>query len=363
MKFVRQILLGIAAIVAGLAQPALAQQTTCFISGNSTAAPATYDPFNPVGLPVTDISMVVTRQNAGGGGDPRIVNMYLTSSPQADGSIVEVISVLPFGGGSVQVDGVGLDIFYDSTEPKPAVLPTSLVPGPTNRFIKINFTGNNADSDKAIINFRVTLPANLDLDASTNLSFDGNYGCFIRGGQGNGIESESFFPGAITFPITVLSALQATYAGTALDFGEIGDVTDADVAGSPAAYVTPPVNYVRVQSSGPYSIELTSQNNYTLTPGASGIADPLQRVDYRLKFLGQERDTSNSTPIDYICPRAGVGVSAEDRLYLQAQLAEGGAGKLPSPDYRDLLTVTIAPLAASTPITSPGECSNLSGQF
>ena len=41
----------------------------------------------------------------------------------------------------------------------------------------------------------------------------------------------------------------------------------------------------------------------------------------------------------------------------------GGAGKVVSGNYRDTLTVTIAPKAAATATTSGGECSGLSGQF
>lgn len=347
----------------GVAAPASAQQTTCSVIGTSSPIQATYDPFSPTGLPTTQITMLLTRQNAVGGGDPRIVNMYLTGPAGANGTQVEVVSVTPVGNGSVDAEGIGLDIFYDTGEAKPLVLPTSNTPSAGSRFLKINFTGNNADSDRANVTLNVTLPANADLSAGGLISFDGNYGCFIRGGQGNGIESESFFPNAVNFQITVLSALQATYAGTALDFGEIGDVSTADVNNAPLTYVTPPVNYVRVQSSGPYEINLTSGNNYVLTPSGAVTADPLQRVGYRLKFLGQTRSTSNTTPISFVCPRAGVGLAAEDRLYVQAQLAEGGTGKLPSPAYRDTLTVTISPRAASVSPTSGGECAALSGQF
>ena len=357
-KLRKSAIFGVAALIAATGSTQ-AVAATCGITGSASASPVDYDPFGQSDLIVTQVELVLTRVNGAGGEKTDTVNFYLKSnSPGADGTEIIPRSAV----GSINTEGLNLDIFYDFNEAAPAVSPTTLSPNGAMRFLKVDFTGNNKDSDSVRILFDIRLPANLDLTAINELPFDAFFGCSTTGGGGPTQQSGSI-SNAITFPINVLSALQATYAGTALDFGEIGDVTDADVAGSPAAYVTPPVNYVRVQSSGPYSIELTSQNNYTLTPGASGTADPLQRVDYRLKFLGQERDTANSSPIDYICPRAGVGIAAEDRLYLQAQLGEGGAGKLPSPDYRDLLTVTIAPLAAMTPPTSPGECSNLSGQF
>jgi hypothetical protein len=34
---------------------------------------------------------------------------------------------------------------------------------------------------------------------------------------------------------------------------------------------------------------------------------------------------------------------------LTATLTEGGQGKVPSPNYRDIVTITVSPLAASTP--------------
>ena len=343
--------------------PALAQQTTCSVTGTSSPISATYDPFSPQGLPTTDVSVKVTRLNLSGGGDTRVVNMYLTGPASANGSVVEVVSVTPFGKGQVSFEGTGLDIYYDTGESRPALLPYTLSPSTSARFLKIDFTGNNSDSDYAIVNLRVTLPAYLDASAGGQISLDGTYGCFVRGGQGNGTEVSGSFANAISFQVTIPSALQATFAGTALDFGEIGDVTDQDVQSAPGNYVTAPVNYVRVQSTGPYQVSLTSQNNYVLTPGGAATQDPLQRVGYRLRFLGQTRSTSNTQAIAFVCPRAGVGTALEDRLHLQAQLAEGGVGRLPSPVYRDTLTVTISPLAAGTATTSPGECANLSGTF
>lgn len=208
----------------------------------------------------------------------------------------------------------------------------------------------------------MTLPANLDLSASTSLPFDAVFSCSTTGGGGPTQQTGSI-SNAVVFPITVLSALQATYGGAPLDFGEIGDKTTADVNGSPLTYVTAPTNYVRVQSSGPYEIALSSANNYYMTPGGAATADPLQRVGYRLKFLGATRVPGNTALISTICPRAGVGTAAEDHLNIQGQLAEGGAGKLVSANYRDTLTVTISPKASTTSTTSGGECMNLSGQF
>jgi hypothetical protein len=356
---VRHCLAGLAA-AAALAWGAAASAATCGIIGSATASGGTYDPFSPTGFPTATVALRLQRINGAGGQKTDIVNFYLKSnSTAADGTSIIPSSVVVDG----NVTGLGLDIFYDFNQTPPNYAPTSVNPSSANQYLKIEFTGNNAASDFATVNFQVTLPANLDLNASTTLPFDAVFACSTTGGGGPTQQTGSITT-AVTFPITVLSALQATYGGAPLDFGEIGDKTTAQVTASPATYVTAPTNYVRVQSSGPYEIALTSANNYYMTPGgAATTADPLQRVGYKLKFLGATRLPSNTAAISTICPRAGVGTAAEDHLNIQGQLAEGGAGKVVSANYRDTLTVTITPKAATTSTTSGGECAGLSGQF
>jgi hypothetical protein len=349
----------LAALAAGLLAAGQAQAATCGITGSATATAATYDPFNPAGLAATQVTLQLQRVNGAGGEKTNIVNFYLKSnSTQADGTSIIPTSVVVEG----NTAGIGYDIFYDYNQVPPVVAPTSVNPSAVNKFFKIEFTGNNAASDYATVNFTVALPANLDLNASTTLPFDAVFACSTTGG-GSPTQQTGQITNAVSFPITVLSALQATYAGTALNFGEIGDVTTTQVTNAPLTYVTGANNYVRVQSSGPYQVQLTSQNSYVLTPGGSGTADPLQRIQYRVKFLGQTRSPSNASVVQMVCPRAGVGNAVEDHLFVQAQLAEGGNGKTTAANYLDTLTVTIAPQAVGTVTTSGGECMSLSGQF
>ena len=355
---VRRCLAGLAA-AAALAWGGAASAATCGIIGSATANGGVYDPFSPTGFPTATVTLRLQRINGAGGQKTDIVNFYLKSnSTAADGTSIVPTSVAVDG----NVTGLNLDIFYDFNQSPPTVAPTSVNPSSANQFLKIEFTGNNAASDFANVTFQVTLPANLDLNASTTLPFDAVFACSTTGG-GSPTQQTGSIANAVSFPITVLSALQASYGGAPLDFGEIGDKTNADVAGSPLTYVTAPTNYVRVQSSGPYEISLTSANNYYMTPGGTATANPLQKVGYRLKFLGATRVPTNTAAITTICPRAGVGIAAEDHLNIQGQLAEGGAGKVVSGNYRDTLTVTISPKAAATATTSGGECSGLSGQF
>ena len=351
--------LAVAAGIASLALAGAAQAATCGIIGSATANAGTYDPFSPTGLPTTTVTLQLQRINGAGGQKTDIVNFFLKSnSTDADGTQIVPTSVAVEG----NVSGLNLDIFYDFNEAPPIYAPTSVLPSTSNKFLRIAFTGNNAASDFATVTFQVTLPANLNLNASTTLPFDALFACSTTGG-GSPTQQTGQITNAVTFPITVLSALQATYAGTALDFGEIGDITTTQVNTTPLNYVTGPNNHVRVQSSGPYSVTMTSQNNYVMTPGGTATADPLQRVQYRVKFLGQTRSPADTSTISLTCPRAEIGAALEDHLFVQAQLAEGGTGKSVSANYRDTLTVTLSPLAAGTPTTIPNKCSTLSGQF
>lgn len=336
----------LAAAAFGLAPSAQAQTTTCGITGTSSAAPVLYDPFNPTGLAPTTITLNLTRVNNSGGGDTRIVNFYLRARDnKADGTSIVPIAVT----GSVLFEGLNQNIFYNFNAPAPTVSPSTVSPSATQRFLKINFTGNNAASDIATVVFQVQLPANLDLNTTTNLAFDAFFGCSIQGGQANQREQIGSFNNAVVFPITVLSALQASYAGAALDFGEVGDKTTTEVLAAPNAYTTPPINSVRVRSSGPYSVSLTSDNAYRLTFPGGILGTPSNVLNYKVRFLGQERSNANPTFSTVTCQRAGVPTAEADVLPVVATLLEGGSGKLVSPNYSDNLTVTVTPLLLGAP--------------
>ena len=116
---------------------------------------------------------------------------------------------------------------------------------------------------------------------------------------------------------------------------------------------TNPANYVFVQSSGAYSVTLSSANGFKLKkPGAVTTAD---EVKYNLHFLGLDRDSTTTpvpgaTAISRSCIRATLS-SVGNSLPIQATLQEGGSGKNPSPTYADVLTVTVTPLIYSDPGT------------
>jgi hypothetical protein len=331
----------------GFATSAQAQNSPCGITGSASAAPAVYDPFNPTGLASTTITMNLTRVNTTGGGDTRIVNFYLRANSStgtaADGASIVPTSVV----GQAAIEGVGLNIFHNYNGPFPTlpINPINGTPTGANRYLEINFTGNNAGSDTVQVNFNVSLPANLNLNAIQNLAFDAFFTCNIQGGQSNGATNSGSFGNAVVFPVTVLSALRTYYAGTELAFGDISTVPPVPVG----AVRTNPSNYIFVQSSGAYEVSLSSQNAFKMKrPSATG---PNEEIRYSLKFLGDVRDnTTTPTPgavaINHTCVRAGLATAGQ-QLPIQATLQEGGQGKNPGVDYQDILTVTITPLAYS----------------
>ncbi|MFM2301401.1 MAG: hypothetical protein RLZZ84_1137 [Pseudomonadota bacterium] len=324
-----------------------AQAAGCGIRGSATATPAVYDPFNRTGLPTTTITLNLTRENYTGGGDTRYVAFYLRSSQLgADGTSIVPIAIAGSVNQTFSAPSLGLNIFHDSTGPFPAITPADTVAASSsNRIMKINFTGNNAASDTAQVTFNVTLPAGLDLRAINQLAFDAYYGCIMQGGTDNGVPQTGMISNAVVFPIKVLSALRTYYAGTALDFGEIGMISTASLPGTPVRTGgLASNNYIAIQSTGAYTVAVTSANNYKLNkPGATVAND---RVDYKLYFLGQQRTPTNPSSINISCKPATL---AGEQLPIEAELLEGGEGKNPSPLYSDTLTVTVTPMIYSDP--------------
>ena len=316
--------------------PAAAQSVTCGITGSATAQAAIYDPFSPVGLPTTRITLTMQRINPGGGAKTSHVGFYLTGQgSETDNSTIVPVSAA----GSVNIYGTNQNIFYNFGSPGPLIdLSTNTPPG----YTIVEFTGNNTASDFVTVDFDVTLPANLDIEASQTLDFDVNFGCKGTGG-GPPFEDAGTIPNAVSFPIKVLSGLQASYSGHVLDFGEIGDKTDTDIAADQLNYTKS--GWVNVRSSGPYTVDMVSQNGYRMTFPGGNLGDPSQRLYYSATFAGQTVDNANPAFTTVVCQRAGLAVR---QLPLSAELAEGGSTKAPSPDYQDIISITLAPLAGGT---------------
>jgi hypothetical protein len=341
LKLVTGVFAMITSVTVGSA--AWAQSATCGITGSATAGTVYYDPFNPTGLAATTITLNLTRLNPAGGGKTNIVNFFLKAqSAEADGTSIVPTNVA-IGGG---VAGVNLNIFHDFANSPPVVAPTSVSPSAANRFLKLSFAGNNTQSDTAAVTFQVTLPANLDLNAVDSLAFNAIFACSTIGG-GPGTQQTGQITNAVVFPVVVLSALQASYVGPLLDFGEVGDKTTTQVQAAPATYTKS--GDIRVASSGAYEISMTSTNNYRLTFPGGNPAMPGQSLAYSATLVGITRNGVSGGPIigqtaiTKTCARAGVGGIL---LPVSVRLTEGGSTKMTAPAYSDLLTVTVTPQAA-----------------
>ena len=336
--FVRKSALGaLAGLAAALAATPASAAHICGITGSATAQAAIYDPFNPTALGTVLVTLNMTRINPAGGGKTANVAFYLTGQgPETDNTVVRAISAA----GKVNVYGTGQNIFYNFGTPGPLLDQDSKSPV---GYITVEFTGNDDASDTVQVTFEIELPANLDVAASQNLPFDVNYACDGTGG-GNPFEDSGTIPNAVSFPIKVLSGLQASYSGHVLDFGEIGDKTDLDIAASQLDYTKS--GWVNVRSSGPYSVTMVSQNDYRLTYPGGNLADAAQRLFYTATFAGQSVSNASPTFNPVTCQRAGLSVK---QLPLTVELNEGGQTKAPSPSYQDIISITVAPLAADTP--------------
>jgi hypothetical protein len=344
MKMVK--LLGaFAALVAAaglFAPPAEAQTRRCLVTATSASSVATYDPFVGAGVNITNVAITFTRANGPGGAKPAMMDFYI----QAQSSAANGIQLIPTSAvGAGTPTGLNQNIFFDTPGPTPSIA-TPLAATPPAGVLRWAFTGNNAASDVFTINFTVVIPVNIDLTASSNILFDIQYGCDGTGG-GPQFSERSVAPNAYTLQITVKSALQATYVGAALDLGEVGNKTTAQVLADQAGFSTPATgNNISIRSSGPYKVEMSSQNAYRLTFAGGNPATAVQSMKYKALFLGQTVSNASPSFSAVTCSRAGVLPTQADLLAIRATLLEGGDGKQLSPLYKDVITVTVSPLAA-----------------
>lgn len=316
---------------------------SCGISGSSASTPVNYDPFNPAGLGTTTVTLSLTRQNPPGGGFTRSVFFYLQSpTPSANGTEIRAVSAT----GSVKIFGSGLNVFYDygGIGPNLNISP----PASTNRYLQIDFTGNNAASDTVQVIFTIQLPANLDAVAGSSLGFDLHFRCEAS----SKIDETGSIGNAISFPVRVLSALQASFAGPALDFGEVGDRTDAEVIASPIIKT----GYIRVASSGVFNVTMASTNGYKLTFPSGDLSQASQTLGYQVKFLGETRSPFAANLISKPCGRAGVPLASGQSLPIEVRLLNGGSNRTPAPNYSDSLVVTLSPQITPSAASS---CSGL----
>lgn len=292
-----------------LAPPAHA--VSCGVTGSTSQSIGTYNPFTG-GISQTTAHLTLTRRTAFHAATAKVDFVLLrpTNAP------------------------AGLDIRYQGQSvlrSSPAGVQLS-VNSPPSGTVYYNF-GSYQSSDTVTLDFVVTIPAGLDLQTGQSLSFDMVYVCSGSGSVTN-VNTPTTLAQAITLKLNVLGALQASYAGPALNFGEIGNVSNADanshsVSGS-----------LRVASSGPYYLSMSAANTYRMTYPGGNPATSAQSVRFTATLLGQTRSNASPTFYPVYCAAAGI---AGETIPISVRLQDGGAGKNPSPDYRDTLTITVTP--------------------
>jgi hypothetical protein len=317
----------LAAAAALAAVPAAAQVTSCGVTGQGQApSTVTYDPFSPNALQQVSIPLTLTRFANGA----------------AKTQSVSFVLIQPVGAPPYQILHNGQNVLYpeNNTQGRP------VIGSQTTGQIYYSFGGASAPDQSTPFNLSVTIPANTDLSAGEPIRFDILYVCVGTGGLAD-VTSPRRLASAVQINVNVLSALQASYVGPALDFGDVGPKTAEQVASDPG----PRTGFVRVASSGPYSVRMTSQNGYRLTFPGGNPAVPEQALRYRATFVGQTRDAANPAAIERTCARAGLASSGQ-LLPVQTTLLDGGVGRVAAPNYQDILTVTVTPLVAPQTATS-----------
>lgn len=294
--------------------PAADAAGTCGVSGTTTTSIGNYNPFTGSGINQVTVTMNLTRFREANG-YTRHVDFYFV---QASGSPAFTIT------------HSGWNVLYTA----PAVHSLSVPFPPPSGTVFLDF-GGYFSPDTQTNQFVVSVPGGLDLNAGDPLVFDIRYVCDGENGLKD-VFSPATLTDAMTIRINVLSALQASYAGPALDFGEIGSVTDLQASTHRVA------GAIRVASSGPYTVNLSSANNYRMTFSGGNLGDATQTVRYSTRFVGQTKSNASPTFTTVACQRAGIG---GQNLPIEVTLQEGGSTKVASPSYRDTLTVTVTPLA------------------
>lgn len=332
----RMVLILISMLLGPAALAASPNGGQCGVIGTAVAAQSIYyDPFGTQGLQQVPVTLTLTRATGNGGAKTQEVYFVLTQP--TGGPNIQVLATVPGGSTYTNV------LYYENQVPPNLPVISNIAQGQIAYIF-----GGAAQPDTVQVNILVTIPPNTDLSAGSPISLGIRYVCRGTGGMAD-VTTPANQSNAVTIDVHVLSALRTFYAGTTMDFGEVGSISTASLALTPVR--TSPSNYVSVLSSGAYSVTLASANAFLLKkPGATTANDQLA---YKLKFLGLEATNAanpigGSVAITRSCKRASIDLPG-NQLYIQGTLEEGGQGKNPSPSYSDVLTITVTPLIGSDP--------------
>ena len=322
--------------VLALASPATAQtqiSSVCGITGNATAPTTiTYDPFSAAGLSEATIPLVLRRNRGAILGRTTEVSFVL---------------VAPSGTPPLDITYRGFRVLYaeGATAGRPRSLDSRDNGAGAAGEIRYNFGSLLSSDVSAALNLRVTVPPGTDLSAGEPIILDILYICSGDLGMAS-VTTPTRDTASVRINVNTVSALQASYAGSALDFGEVGDLTTAAVLAAPDRYTTSSANSLRVRSSGPFEVRMRSQNDFRLTYPGGSLTDAAQTIRYSARFLGQEV-TSNASFGTRTCARAGIA-GAAGTLPLRATLKEGGTTKTPASNYADTISITFTPIVTAS---------------
>jgi hypothetical protein len=335
------------AILAGSLIAMRSDAAICGLQGSATGQASVYNPFLGGALPKSRISLNVTRINPTGGGRTALVAFYLTArtATAANNVAINAVSFQPTGG--INIYGLNQNIFYNTGSAAPSLLLNTRTPV---GYAIVDFGGNTSGSDNLTLTFDIALPANLDVAASSRLAFDLNYRCSGAGG-GKPFEETGSITDALSFPIKVLSGLEASYSGHVLDFGEVGTMTDADISKNQIAFTKS--GWVNVRSSGAFTLKLTSQNGYRLTFPGGDLSKTSQTLRYTARLAGTAMTSNGSSTATISCVRAGLTTL---QIPISAELNEGGSLKAASSSYSDILSITVSPEMADA--SGATQCAN-----
>jgi len=340
----RRLALTAAGICAAFPSIAAAQpqfSPLCGVTGYATAPTTiTYDPFSPGGLSQAIIPLVLQR------------NRGILTGRTGE---VSLVLVAPAGSPPMQITYQGQSVLYSegATAGRPRGLDSRDNGAGSAGEIRVKFGGLLASDLSAPLNLRVSVPPGTDLSPGEPLYFDILYVCSGEGGMLS-VSRPVRESRAIRLDVNTVSALQAYYAGSVLDFGEIGDLTTQQLQANPDRYTTPSSNSLRVRSSGPYEVQVRSQNDFRLTFPGGSTGNPAETIRYSVRFLGQDI-SSNGAFGTRTCARAGVA-GGSGVLPIRAKLLEGGSGKAPSSSYGDTVTITFTPTVTAS---APQQCAGL----
>jgi hypothetical protein len=328
--YLRRLWMFLGALLLSISAPVLAhaQSTVCASWSPSTVdISASVNPFSP-----STVNGNVTMTFHEGTLNPIAVFVYLHPHNPADTTVYSIIDTT---NGNFQL-----------------VVPASTHPngGPgTLAGDKLPFSPSNPTAP-SVANWQFSIPASaFTTTAGVNtVSFDMELAC--KGTSDNRDDSDVM--NGLVFSYTIASAMQASFAGTALDFGDISNVSNGAASGHTVN------GQINVKSTGPYTVAVDTDHHFIMTPNDGTPTGTLaqiqaQEIGYSMTFLSQTASgnsvTGSTTFPSKACQSATL--SGNTHLPISTTLTEGGSGKT-SASYKDYINVTFTPLVTPYPALS-----------